>query len=105
MDTNQIKKLEFKQCPNCGGTKRVAQEVLEQEHMDGKCVDVKAAFLYQYKSLIAPPDGRFLSAKVVISFYDVCEDCGTVYVPYVEVRTAVQGMMPKPQIGTTYNPS
>lgn len=84
--------LNFLECPNCGGTKRVAMEVLEKEREQGKLSEARNAFLFQHQSLIAPPTGRFLSAVAILSYFDACMDCGTVYCIHAETKVAVQGM-------------
>ena len=89
--------LDFPKCPVCGSERRVALEALKSEHEQGKCLGAKNAFLFQHQSLIANPNMRFLSALMVLTFYDACADCGTVYCIHAETKTAVQGMGQSPQ--------
>ena len=88
--------LDFPKCPVCGGERRVAMEALKSEHEQGRCKGAQNAYLFQHQSLIANPNMQFLSALMVITFYDACLDCGTVYCLHAETRTAVQGMGQKP---------
>ena len=87
--------LEFPKCPVCGSERRIALEVLKSEHEHGKCKGADNAFLFQRQSLIANPNMQFLSALMVITFYDACVDCGTVYCPHAETKVATQGLAPK----------
>jgi len=75
----------------------MAKEVLESEHAKGKAKLALNAFLFQHQSLIANPDMKFLSAPVIMSFFDACTDCGTMYCIHAEVQTAVPGMKNKGQ--------
>ena len=89
--------LGFSKCPACGGERRVAMEALKSEQEQGRCLGAKNAFLFQHQSLIANPNTQFLSALMVITFYDVCADCGATYCLHAETKTAVQGMGQRPQ--------
>jgi len=94
--------LNFTKCPNCGSERRIAYEVLLEQIEKGKMKKESNAFLFTHQSIIAGPVGTWLSAPVVISFYDVCADCGTVYCIHVEVKTAVQGgKTPPPSFSTS----
>ena len=83
--------LDFTQCPNCGGEKSLANQVMQEEVAKGKIPKTTKAFLFQHQSIISNPTGQWLSAPMILSFYDVCVDCGTVYCIHAEVRTAVLG--------------
>jgi len=82
--------LNFTQCPNCGGERFQAAEVLKGQIEKGAMPKNSHAFLFQHQSLITQ-NQNFLSAPMVLSFYDVCMDCGTVVCIHSEVRTAVAG--------------
>ena len=88
----QIPVKDFTQCPNCQSTKRVAGEVLLRQIEAGKMPKTSIAYLFTHQSVIAA--GTWLSAPMIISYYDVCEDCGTVYCIHVEERVAVAGAKP-----------
>lgn len=88
--------LDYPKCPVCGSERRVAMEALKSEHEEGRCHGAKNAFLFQHQSLIANPNMQFLSALMVLTFFDACADCGTVYCIHAETKTAVQGMSQKP---------
>ena len=99
--------LDFPKCPVCGSERRVALEALKSEQEQGRCKGVNNAFLYQHQSLIAP-NMQFLSALLVITYYDACVDCGTVYCVHAETKTAVQGMSkipPQQQAGEMFSAS
>ena len=96
--------LDFPKCPVCGSERRVALEALKSEHEQGRCKGANNAFLFQHQSLIAP-NMQFLSALMVISFFDACVDCGTTFCVHVETKTAVQGMAPKQPAGGTFTTS
>lgn len=82
--------LDFAQCPNCESTKHVANEVLQEQIEKGRMPKDSKAFLFQHQSIIAK-SMQWLSAPIILSFYDVCADCGTVYCIHAEVQTAIQG--------------
>ena len=98
--------LDIKQCPNCGSTRRLADEVLQQQIKEKKMPKESAAFIMPYKSVVAMGD-RWLSAPCIFSFYDVCVECGTLYCTHAEVQTVVQGGKPNPkyQAGKGFSPS
>lgn len=96
--------LNIGQCPNCGGTRRIANEVLQEQIKKGRMKKDTKAFLYNHQSIIAGPVGTWLSAPMVISFYDVCMDCGTVYCVNAQVKTAMQGGK-MPQAGNQFSTS
>jgi len=88
--------LDFTKCPVCGGERRTALEALKSEQAQGRCKGAQNAFLFQHQSLIANPNMQFLSALVVITYYDACADCGSVYCVHAETKLAVQGVGQKP---------
>ena len=87
--------LKFKECPTCGSTRRVANEVLEKEKEKGKFKPEITSFLFPHQSVIATSP-HFLSAPMIVTFYDACADCGTVYCIHAEVRTVTPGVKPSP---------
>ncbi len=90
--------LNFTICPNCGSERLQANEVLKEQIEKGRMPKESKAFLFQQQSIIASPN--FLSAPMVLSFYDVCMDCGTTLCIHSEVRTVVAGgNIPKPGQG------
>lgn len=82
--------LNFTECPNCRSTERLAGKVLQKEIEVGKMNRNSNAYLYKHESVIAK-DMNWLSAPMIISFYDMCTECGTVYCIHAEVRLAIQG--------------
>lgn len=94
MEENNIEfPLTFTQCPNCGSTRRISDEVVQSEKAEGRIPTVQSSCLFQQQSLIAPPDLRFITAKVIMWSADGCADCGTVYVTYAKVETATPQMV------------
>jgi len=91
--------LNFTVCPNCGSERFQANEVLKQQIEKGAMPKGSNAFLFNHQSVIAKPN--FISAPVVLSFYDMCMDCGTVFCVHSEVHTAVVGGK-TPQAGNQF---
>ena len=89
-EENKPTALNFTKCPNCGSERLQANEVLKTQIEKGAMPKTSKAFLFQQQSIIAKASG-WLSAPMVLSFYDVCMDCGTVVCIHSEVRTAIQG--------------
>ena len=96
--------LDFKECPNCGLTRRIAYEVAKKLIEEGKLPKGTNAYLYEHKSILAK-NMNWLSATMILSFYDGCMDCGTVYCIHAEVRIVVQGMEPAAGIGKQFSTS
>jgi len=87
--------LDFNECPSCGSTKRVAETVLNQEK-EAKRISANArAAIHVAKSMIADPRIMGLKAPVIISFWDICADCGAVYCVHTELGTATPTAIPK----------
>lgn len=84
--------IEFKECPNCGSDKRIANEILENEKAKGKTGKDANAYLFMHQSLIADPAKTILSAPLITAFFDACMVCGTVYCVHMDVKTAMPGM-------------
>jgi len=97
--------IDFTKCPNCASKKKLANEVLLKQIEKGNMPKNSRAFLYTHQSIIAGQPGTWLSAPVVISFYDVCVDCGTVYCIHAEIQTAVQGGKNIPKSGNPFSNS
>ena len=89
--------LEITNCPSCGSNKRLANEVLKGEILKGKLPELTQTFIFTHESIIAKPTG-WLSAPMIITYFDVCMDCGTVYCIHADVITAVAGSKPKHNI-------
>ena len=87
--------LDNLKCPVCGSARRLAAEVLQHQIDDGKLPKESIAFITQCQSVVAGPVGTWLSAPCIISFFDVCVECGTFYCTHAEVQTVVQGGKPK----------
>ena len=87
---NQPKIHSFTKCPSCGGTRTLANTILQEQIKAGKMPKDSKAFIYQHQSLIAKATG-WLSAPIILTFFDVCSDCGTAYCVHAEERMAVVG--------------
>lgn len=85
--------LTFDKCPNCGSTRRVANEVLQKQKDEGKIAPGVNAFIARHQSLIVDPRRTWLSAPIITTFYDTCVDCGTLYCTHANLATAM------PQVG------
>ncbi len=83
--------LNFTQCPTCGSTRRLANEVLEGEKEKGRVGPAANAFLFMHQSAIMDARKTVLSAPVILSFHDACVDCGTVYCIHTEVKVGTPG--------------
>ena len=94
--------LHFDECPVCESDRRLANEILAQEVEAGKVPISTKAFLYTHQSVIAA--GTWLTAPMIITFYDMCMDCGTVYVVHSEVHKVMQGGKP-PKSGGGFSSS
>lgn len=94
--------LDFKECPVCGSTRRIAGEVLEMQKEKGNIGLESNAYLFPHQSVIADAKRTFLSAPMILTFYDACADCGTVYCIHADVKVVVPGgKLPPP----TFSPS
>jgi len=93
---NELKfPLDFTNCPNCNSDRRLSNIILEQEKEKGKMPKESQAFLFTHTSIIAHPNGRWLTAPALITFYDACVDCGTMYCVHAELGTATPGAGPQ----------
>jgi len=104
MENTQNKTLDFPNCPKCGSGRRLAGETLKVEVEKGKMPKQSNAFLFQHQSIIAK-DMHWLSAPVIVSFFDACVECGTVYCIHAETKLAVQGGKNLPKSGNLFSPS
>lgn len=94
--------LEFNTCPSCGGTKRLAETVMQQEKEKGKIgEDVKAAIFSPPPVVIIDPRRMSLSSPVIITRFDICIEeqddgtlCGTLYCIRADLGTATPGVKP-----------
>lgn len=83
--------VKFDKCPNCGVKERIANEILKKQIAVGNMPKTSQAYIYTHQSIIAGQVGTWISAPVIISYFDICTGCGTVYCIYYEVQTAIQG--------------
>lgn len=99
--------LNFDKCPVCGSERRVANEVMRGEKEKNKISPGAKAFLFNHKTVIADQRVVQLSVPAVLSFYDVCVDCGTLFCVHVDVKVAMPGPDQEPQRppGGLFSPS
>lgn len=75
--------LKFEACPNCGSKSRVAEEVAADEVGNGRLkVGTRIAVLISKTLVFNPADTTIMAkreAPMLIGFYDVCVQCGTLY--------------------------
>ena len=95
--------LNITTCPHCGGEKFLAMEVCKQQVEVGKLPKESTAYLFSHKSIIAGPAGTWLTAQMVISFFDICEECGTTVCVHAEVKTVMAGGKELPRAGQGFS--
>lgn len=88
----------FESCPNCGSTSRVIEKETQEEIAQGNLgVGTKLAAMIVRTAIFNPNDAKLLASRqfpVVVSFFDICDDCGTVYCCEIQKGSAVA----KPQM-------
>lgn len=95
---------DFTKCPVCAGTHTLANDILQKEIEKGRMPKSSKAFLYQHQSIMAKPTG-WLSAPIIITFYDACSDCGTTYCVHAEERVVIAGGKMLPASGGQFSSS
>lgn len=71
--------ITFEECPNCGSKRKMAQEVIDEQIEEGRAGEGTQAWLFTHQSIIADMTRRHIQMPMVLTFYDVCVDCGTAY--------------------------
>jgi len=100
MEIQEIKfPITFDKCPNCESERKLANEVLNQEKEKGKIGLEVSAFIFQNQSLIVDMRKTWFTAPMIITTYDVCLDCGTVYCIKVDVQTTTPQYRKPPEQG------
>ena len=85
---------DFKECPVCKSTERIAEAELNHLKQMGKARPETLAYLFNHQSMIRDSTKLTITVPVVITYYDVCVECGTVYCIHFEINMAM------PQIGS-----
>ncbi|MFA5384155.1 MAG: hypothetical protein WC364_05750 [Eubacteriales bacterium] len=78
--------MDFKVCPVCGESQRMADSVLQDLKDQNKARKELQAFLFQHLGMIHDPAKTTLTVPVIATFFDACVNCGTVYCVHAEVR-------------------
>ena len=87
--------LTWSKCPNCGSTRRIAGEIIEQERKKGRIGEgVTAVSFVAPPIMIADPRKIILASPMLMTFYDVCADCGTLYCVRAEMKTVTPKIKP-----------
>jgi len=91
--------LVFDQCPNCGSERRIVEILLEKEREQGRInKDAKATVMIQNTAIVDPTRaGMALTIPVLLTFYDICADCGTLYCVLAQLQKAMPQMAPGKQ--------
>lgn len=98
--------LTFDQCPVCGSKRRVANEVIQEQKDAGTAKESTQAWLFNHQSIIMDQGRPHIQVPVVLSLYDVCMDCGTVYCIRAEVKMVTpQAGKPKMPPGGMFSKS
>jgi len=79
--------INFKECPNCGSTRRIAEIVTNEEIEKGNLKPGQRTPFIVARTIVADPQKLKLIALtaigreelVLMGFLDICADCGTVY--------------------------
>ncbi len=95
--------MKFDKCPNCGGTKRIAGSILEQERKKGKIGKSLQGVIQQIQCVITDPRLVSLQAPAIIVFMDICADCGTFYCFLAQLGVATPGTQPGKGAGPRIN--
>jgi len=98
--------ISFTKCPACGGESRLVEERVKKEIMMGRLpAGSRVPALISQSRLFDPNDRTLLLVRrevpILMGFYDVCADCGTVYCVNMQeglgiIEPAVNTPIPSP---------
>lgn len=88
----------FDSCPNCNSKRRMADMIVQELIAKGANKALKA-WVVMNQSKIADPTRTTLTDPVLITIFDVCYDCGTLYCIEAGVKVVVKGMGQGPMPG------
>ena len=71
--------IEFKECPNCGSTRRIAQTIIDEQIEKGLAGKDTIGISSVTNSVLWDQRKMLLSVPVLTCLEDVCLDCGTKY--------------------------
>ena len=85
--------VKFKSCPSCGSESRIVETEAEEEISKGNLkVGTKIPILVSRTALFNPADTSIIARKTIpmlIGYYDVCSECGTLYCIEIQKGTAI----------------
>jgi len=81
--------LNFDKCPACGDGRRLATEMIKEEIKKGKAGADARAYINKTQTIVVDQRRTWLSAPVLVSYYDICPNCGTYYCFRVESGVAM----------------
>ena len=77
--------IKFDKCPNCGSTNRLIQGEVDKSIEDGDLKPETKIPILATRALLYNPDvaprvyGFTKEVPVILAYFDVCSDCGTLY--------------------------
>jgi len=82
----------FDSCPNCGEIKTLTDELKAEEVAAGKIRETTHIALLVAHTLIADPGmiDKTLSVPAIISAWDACAACGTLYVKHAHIQSVMR---------------
>jgi hypothetical protein len=91
--------MTFDKCPSCGSTKRVAGMIGDEEKAKGRIRKEGLAVAFIQQVVINDPTITVLSAPALMTYYDICADCGDVYCVMAQIGKAQSKPMNMPPLG------
>ena len=76
--------IDFKECPNCGSNRRIAEIVTNEEIEKGNLKPGQRTPFIAAKALVFDPKTLKIitpnkEVLILLGFFDACADCGTIY--------------------------
>jgi len=97
--------MTFDKCPSCGSTARVAGMIGEEEKAKGKIRKAGIAVAFIQQVVISDPSIFVLSAPALITYYDICAECGAVYCVLAQLGKAQPQMKAGSGLPPPFSPS
>ena len=70
---------EFKECPICKRTETISQIGSIEARKNGKIPEDSFIFIDAKTTLLGNPNTAIISVDAIITYYDICAGCGTMY--------------------------